>query len=69
MLCSVVFLMGLVMLSRNGIFSFLLADICNRVPCAIKAINCLSDAPTVHQNLLFNYEYEAGCMKDQFLIS
>lgn len=56
MLCSVVFLMGLVMLSRNGIFSFLAADVCNRVPCAIKAINCLSDVPTVHQNQLFNYE-------------
>lgn len=43
MLCSVVFLTGLVMLSRNGIFSFLGADICNSVPCAIKGqlIVCL----------------------------
>lgn len=49
---------------------FLGAHVCNRVPCAIKAINCLSDVPTVHQNLLFNYEEcEAGCSKDQFLIS
>lgn len=69
MLCCVVFLTGLVRLSRNGNFSSLGAGICNRVPSAIKAINCLSDVPTVHQNLLFNYEYEAGCTKDQFLIS
>lgn len=58
MLCSVVFLIGLVMLSRNGIFSFLGTDIYNRLLRAIKAINCLSDVLTVHQNLLFNCEYE-----------
>lgn len=69
MLCSVVFLMGLVILSRNGIFSFRGADVCNRVTCTVEAINCLFDVPPVHQNLLFNYEYEAGCTKDQFLIS
>lgn len=33
-------------------------DVCNRILCAIKAINCLSDVLTVHQNLLFNCEYE-----------
>jgi len=58
MLYSVVFLIGLVMLSRNGIFRFRGTDIYNRVLCAIKAINCLSDVLTVHQNLLFNCEYE-----------
>lgn len=58
MLCSVVFLIGLVMLSRNGICSFLGTDIYNRVLYVIKAINCLSDVLTVRQNLLFNCEYE-----------
>lgn len=58
MLCSVVFLMGLVILGRKSIFSFLGTDIYNRVLCAIKAINCLSDVLTVHQNLLLNCEYE-----------
>lgn len=34
-LCSVVFLIGLVMLSGNGKFSLLSTDIYNRVLCAI----------------------------------
>lgn len=58
MLCSAVFLIGLVMLGRNGIFTFFGTDVCNRILCAIKAISCLSDVLTVHQNLLFNCEYE-----------
>lgn len=55
--CSVVVLMGLVMLSRKGI-SLFLVQIFLTVLCAIKAINCLSDVLTVRQNLLFNCEHE-----------